>query len=109
MHDILELLECLSGGVYTVVFFFKQQTAYEMRISDWSSDVCSSDLILAVALLVGAVVGAQFGTRLGIKLKGEQLRGLLAVLVLAVCVKLAFDLVVTPVDLYSVDFDSGLG
>src|SRR3546814_6526004 len=30
--------------VYFVVFFFKQKTAYEMRISDWSSDVCSSDL-----------------------------------------------------------------
>src|SRR3546814_10919721 len=29
-----------------VVFFFKQKTAYEMRISDWSSDVCSSDLVL---------------------------------------------------------------
>src|SRR3546814_3273102 len=30
-----------------IVFFFKQKTAYEMRISDWSSDVCSSDLALA--------------------------------------------------------------
>src|SRR3546814_4077691 len=30
---------------FCVVFFFKQKTAYEMRISDWSSDVCSSDLI----------------------------------------------------------------
>src|SRR3546814_1660704 len=30
--------------VYVVFFFFKQKTAYEMRISDWSSDVCSSDL-----------------------------------------------------------------
>src|SRR3546814_5233322 len=30
--------------VFVVVFFFKQKTAYEMRISDWSSDVCSSDL-----------------------------------------------------------------
>src|SRR3546814_4385013 len=29
-----------------VVFFFKQKTAYEMRISDWSSDVCSSDLFV---------------------------------------------------------------
>src|SRR3546814_4054199 len=28
------------------IFFFKQKTAYEMRISDWSSDVCSSDLVL---------------------------------------------------------------
>src|SRR3546814_10195448 len=34
---------CLLVSVY-VVFVFKQKTAYEMRISDWSSDVCSSDL-----------------------------------------------------------------
>src|SRR3546814_18415849 len=33
--------------VFCSVFFFKQKTAYEMRISDWSSDVCSSDLITA--------------------------------------------------------------
>src|SRR3546814_19502936 len=32
------------------VFFFKQKTAYEMRISDWSSDVCSSDLIMGITL-----------------------------------------------------------
>src|SRR3546814_20171745 len=31
-------------GLHVVFFFFKQKTAYEMRISDWSSDVCSSDL-----------------------------------------------------------------
>src|SRR3546814_983985 len=34
----------LVVSVYVVFFFFKQKTAYEMRISDWSSDVCSSDL-----------------------------------------------------------------
>src|SRR3546814_11248751 len=40
-YDIFaEIARC----VYCVVFFFKQKTAYEMRISDWSSDVCSSDL-----------------------------------------------------------------
>src|SRR3546814_10092678 len=33
-----------------VCFFFKQKTAYEMRISDWSSDVCSSDLVAQQAL-----------------------------------------------------------
>src|SRR3546814_1997989 len=33
--------------LYTCFFFFKQKTAYEMRISDWSSDVCSSDLFAA--------------------------------------------------------------
>src|SRR3546814_5505670 len=32
--------------IYAYVFFFKQKTAYEMRISDWSSDVCSSDLAI---------------------------------------------------------------
>src|SRR3546814_13454108 len=32
--------------MYYVCFFFKQKTAYEMRISDWSSDVCSSDLLI---------------------------------------------------------------
>src|SRR3546814_9720733 len=36
--------------VFWFVFFFKQKTAYEMRISDWSSDVCSSDLQLQVRL-----------------------------------------------------------
>src|SRR3546814_18704280 len=35
-------------------FFFKQKTAYEMRISDWSSDVCSSDLLRAVHTMNGA-------------------------------------------------------
>src|SRR3546814_18838392 len=36
-------------------FFFKQKTAYEMRISDWSSDVCSSDLSLELPVLSGSV------------------------------------------------------
>src|SRR3546814_20692277 len=34
----------MAGSVLCLFFFFKQKTAYEMRISDWSSDVCSSDL-----------------------------------------------------------------
>src|SRR3546814_13756965 len=42
--------------IHFLVFFFKQKTAYEMRISDWSSDVCSSDLLCPAAkpLLPGA-------------------------------------------------------
>src|SRR3546814_5910408 len=35
---------CFYVDWYFIFFFFKQKTAYEMRISDWSSDVCSSDL-----------------------------------------------------------------
>src|SRR3546814_8138578 len=38
--DSFRIVTCLS----LIFFFFKQKTAYEMRISDWSSDVCSSDL-----------------------------------------------------------------
>ena len=59
------------------------------------------DIVLAVLLLVGGVIGAQFGTMFGAKLKAEQLRILLAVLVLLVCVKLAFDLIVQPAELFS--------
>ena len=59
------------------------------------------DIVLAVLLLVGGVIGAQIGARLGVKLKAEQLRILLAIMVLAVCGKLAFDLLVMPSELYS--------
>ncbi|MEM9685092.1 MAG: TSUP family transporter, partial [Pseudomonadota bacterium] len=60
------------------------------------------DVVLALLLLSGAVIGAQFGTKVGAYLRGEQLRGLLALMVLAVCAKLAFDLVATPEDLYTI-------
>ncbi len=59
------------------------------------------DVMLALLLMSSAVVGAQIGTRIGSKMKGEQLRSLLALMVLLVCGKLAFDLVLTPNDLYS--------
>ena len=60
------------------------------------------DAILALVLLVGGVIGAQIGTRYGTKLRGEQLRFLLALLVLAVAAKLAFDLTVRPASLFSI-------
>src|SRR3546814_6589435 len=47
-----------SCGECTLVFFFKQKTAYELRISDWSSDVCSSDL-LALDEAADDTAGAQ--------------------------------------------------
>ncbi len=59
------------------------------------------DAVLAVLLLIGGVIGAQIGTRLGVRLKAEQLRILLAIMVLAVCGKLAFDLIVQPSELFS--------
>jgi uncharacterized membrane protein YfcA len=67
------------------------------------------DIVLALLLLTAAVVGAQFGTKVGGFLRGEQLRGLLALMVLAVCAKIAYDLVSTPVDLFSIREISGFG
>jgi uncharacterized membrane protein YfcA len=54
------------------------------------------DVVLAMLLLAGGVLGAQIGARFGTRLRGEQLRFLLALLVLAVAAKLAFDLTVRP-------------
>lgn len=62
----------------------------------------SVDILLAVLLIVGGVVGAQFGARFGVRLKAEQLRILLAGLVLLVCFKVGLDLVLSPSELYSV-------
>ncbi len=59
------------------------------------------DVVLAMLLLVGGVIGAQLGARAGARLQGEQLRGLLALMVVGVCAKLLFDLVARPVDMYS--------
>lgn len=65
------------------------------------------DIVLAVLLLVGGVIGAQIGTRIGVKLKAEQLRILLALMVLVVCGKLALDLLLMPAELYSIGAASG--
>jgi uncharacterized membrane protein YfcA len=59
------------------------------------------DVVLALLLLGGAVIGAQLGAKASVMLRGEQLRILLAIMVLAVCAKLAYDLTVTPEDIYS--------
>src|SRR3546814_4980327 len=47
--SVPHLILCVLYMLYLSFFFFKQKTAYEMRISDWSSDVCSSDLRDVVA------------------------------------------------------------
>jgi len=65
------------------------------------------DMILAVLLLIGGVIGAQIGTRIGVYLKAEQLRILLAIMVLAVCGKLALDLLLQPSELYSIGAGGG--
>jgi uncharacterized membrane protein YfcA len=60
------------------------------------------DAVLALILMVGGVIGAQFGARAGQNMRGERLRLLLGLLVLAVGLRFAFQLVVQPGDLYSI-------
>ncbi|MEJ0026751.1 MAG: sulfite exporter TauE/SafE family protein [Rhizomicrobium sp.] len=62
----------------------------------------SVDIVLALFLILGGVIGAQLGVRAGERLRGEQLRLLLALLVLAVALRLFIGLVVKPDDLFSV-------
>jgi uncharacterized membrane protein YfcA len=60
------------------------------------------DVVLALILMVGGVTGAQFGARAGQKIRGEQLRLLLGLLVLAVGIRFAIALVIRPEDLFTI-------
>jgi uncharacterized membrane protein YfcA len=61
------------------------------------------DLMLAVPLMAGSVIGAQFGVGFAERFKAEQLRALLALIVVAVAVRMALGLVIRPTDLYSLE------
>ncbi|WP_146345938.1 sulfite exporter TauE/SafE family protein [Phaeobacter marinintestinus] len=65
------------------------------------------DIVLAVLLLIGGVIGAQIGTQIGVRLKAEQLRILLAMMVLVVCGKLALDLLLQPSELFTLGAAGG--
>jgi hypothetical protein len=67
----------------------------------------SVDILLAFCLMVGGTVGAQFGASAGKQLRGEQLRGLLALLVLAVAIRFGFSLILTPADVFSTEVLGG--
>lgn len=65
------------------------------------------DVVLASLLMAGGVIGAQLGASSGVKIKGEQLRFLLAAIVLLVAIRIGFDLVATPAELYSLGKAAG--
>jgi uncharacterized membrane protein YfcA len=81
----------VSGTSLFQVMFVSSFTTVAQSLTNHSVDV-----VLALLLMLGGVAGAQYGTRVGQRLRGEQLRALLALLVLAVGVRLAYELVVTP-------------
>lgn len=93
----------IGTSLFQIIFV----TAYTTIIQSTTNQTV--DIVLAVILMVGGVIGAQVGAAAGVKLKGEQLRALLGLLVLGVCVRLGYDLVVTPDDLFNVvsSFDTG--
>jgi len=86
----------VGTSLFQIIFV----TANVTFLQAWQNQTV--DIVLAVLLLAGGAIGAQIGARLGQKLRGEQLRGLMALMVLGVAVKLAFDLVSTPADPFSI-------
>ena len=62
------------------------------------------DLMLAFILIIGGVIGAQVGARVTVRLKAEEIRILLAIIVLLVCLKLALDLFLVPNDIFSLSY-----
>jgi len=87
----------IGTSVFQVIFVAAYSTVLH------TTQNFSVDLLLAVPLMVGGVVGAQYGVRIGQLLNAEQLRILLALLVLAVCFRMAYDLTVTPEELFVLD------
>lgn len=65
------------------------------------------DIMLALLLTAGGVIGAQFGAEIGLRLKAEQLRGLLALLVLGVALRVAYGLIATPDDPFTISVTGG--
>ncbi|ACE89616.1 TauE/SafE family permease protein [Rhizobium phaseoli] len=91
----------VGTSLYQIIFV----TAYTTIVQ--AATNFSVDIVLAFILMVAGVIGAQYGVRVGQKLRGEQLRALLGLLVLAVGLRLAIALVVTPTDIYSVVMGTG--
>ncbi len=85
----------IGTSLFQIIFVTANTTFLQATVNQ------TVDVVLALLLLMGSVFGAQVGARVGAKLRGEQLRGLLALLVIGVCLRLAFDLIVTPTEPFS--------
>ena len=90
----------VGTSLFQIIFVTANATFFQATLNQ------TVDVVLALLLLIGAVIGAQIGVRIGAKLRGEQLRILLALMVLAVGFKLGLDLVVTPDELFTLSGDA---
>ncbi len=86
----------IGTSLFQIVFLTAATTVLHSSLNQ------TVDVVLAALLIVGGVIGAQFGAVAGERLKGEQLRFLLAALVLMVCLRFAWELVAWPTELYSI-------
>jgi uncharacterized membrane protein YfcA len=86
----------VGTSLFQIIFV----TANVTFLQAWQNQTV--DIFLALLLLTGGVIGAQLGTRAGSKLPGEQLRSMLAIIVLGVCARLAYELLAHPEDLFSI-------
>ncbi len=86
----------VGTSLFQIIFV----TAFTTIMHAWTNQTV--DMLLAFFLIIGGVVGAQMSTRVGVRLKAEQLRILLALMVLAVAIKIALDLLLEPSELYSI-------
>lgn len=86
----------IGTSLFQIIFV----TAFNTMLHAYTNHTV--DMMLALILLVGGVIGAQIGTQIGLRLKAEQLRIMLALLVLIVCLKLGLDLLIPPSELYSI-------
>jgi uncharacterized protein len=93
----------IGTSLFQIIFV----TAYTTFIQATANQTV--DIVLAVLLMVGGVIGAQYGASAGQRLRGEQLRALLALLVLAVGLRLAFGLFSTPDSLFVLSALDGTG
>ena len=93
----------VGTSLFQIIFV----TANVTFLQAWQNQTV--DIFLALLLLTGGVIGAQLGTRAGAKLPGEQLRSMLALIVLGVCARLAYELLVRPDDLFSIGAAMGHG
>jgi uncharacterized protein len=86
----------VGTSLFQIVFLTAAITVLQASVNH------NVDVVLAAALMAGAVVGAQFGTVAGQRLKGEELRFLLATFILFVCVRFAWQLIAPPAEVYSI-------
>ncbi len=85
----------VGTSLFQIIFVTANSTFFQSYLNQ------TVDIVLASLMILGGVIGAQVGAKLGSTFKAEYLRGVLAILVLAVCIKIFLDLTLTPDDLFS--------